>query len=275
MTSVGVVGMGFVGGAVFKGLQPCAEVRGYDIDPKRATHSFEDVVASDFVFVCLPTPMETVEGGKADICYIEDFFKQVQNNKKTIFIIKSTIPVGTTRYLTQEYGVRLVHSPEFLTEKNAMVDFITPTRHVVGGLDDEANLAVEELYKSRFSMTPVFVMGPEEAELVKYMANCFLATKVLFFNEMYLLAEKLGLEWQDIMNGVLSDGRIAKAHTNVPGHDGDKGFGGKCFPKDLNALIAVFEDHNLNPLQLKATWEQNKAIRKNWDWAKIKGAVKE
>jgi UDPglucose 6-dehydrogenase len=117
-------------------------------------------------------------------------------------------------------------------------------------------------------------MSSDESEFVKYAANCFFATKVMFFNEMLLLAEKKGLNWKKIEEGVMSDGRIAKSHFQVPGHDGDKGFGGTCFPKDINALIKTFEAEGLDPKVLKAVWEQNKAIRKNWDWAKSSSAVK-
>lgn len=273
---VGVIGAGFVGQAVVRGfIDHVADVRAYDVDPLKTTHSLEEVLECEFIFVCLPTPMEDVEGGRGDISILENFFDSVPKDSKSIFIIKSTVPVGTTRYLADKTQLAIVHNPEFLTERAAVTDFITGTRQIVGGNVPHAVNEVGGLLKKRFPMCPVFLMKPEESELVKYIANGFLATKVMFFNEIKMLSDKMGLQWDLILDGVLSDGRIAKSHTGVPGHDGDGGFGGKCFPKDINALIATMEDHEIEPLQLKATWEQNKRIRKNWDWAKIKGAVKE
>jgi UDPglucose 6-dehydrogenase len=111
------------------------------------------------------------------------------------------------------------------------------------------------------------------AEQVKYTANCFFAVKIMFFNEMRLLSDSLQTDWDCVLKGVLSDGRIGISHVQVPGHDGDMGFGGKCFPKDINALIGVCEENGVDPMVLKAAWEQNKALRQNWDWAKIEGAV--
>lgn len=91
---------------------------------------------------------------------------------------------------------------------------------------------------------------------------------------MRLLADKLELSWDNVIEGVLSDGRIAKSHYQVPGHDGDRGVGGFCFPKDINAIIQVFKDQGLDPKVLKAVWEQNKVVRENWDWATNPSAVK-
>jgi len=272
---VGVIGAGFVGQAVVRGfIDQVPDVRAFDTDIRKTTHTLEEVLECEFIFVCLPTPMEDVEGGRGDISILEKFFDSVPKESKSIFIIKSTVPIGTTRHLSEKTGLKIVHNPEFLTERAAVTDFITGTRQIVGGSDSWAINEVGQLLKSRFPMCPVFLMKPEESELVKYIANGFLATKIMFFNEAKLLSDKMGLNWDLIMDGVLSDGRIAKSHTSVPGHDGDGGFGGKCFPKDINALIAVMEDHEIEPLQLRATWEQNKRIRKNWDWAKIEGAVK-
>jgi UDPglucose 6-dehydrogenase len=281
--SVGVVGMGFVGGAVFRGFNLYAEVKGYDIDDRKATHTLEETLDSDFIFIAVPTPMETVEGGKGDTSLVTDAVSLVVNHaprKDSVIIIKSTIPIGTTRRLQEDfdeagYNMAILHSPEFLTERAANVDFIMPARNIIGGTNEEAMNKLQELYEHRFPGIPCLKMGPEEAELVKYGANCFFATKIMFLNEINLLAEKLDMDWEKVRNGILADGRIAHSHSCVPGHDGDKGFGGKCFPKDINALIGVMEEQGIDPLQLKATWEQNKKIRKDWDWATIKGAVSE
>lgn len=117
------------------------------------------------------------------------------------------------------------------------------------------------------------IMGSDESEMVKYIANCFFATKVSFFNEMYLLCEKLNLNWKKMMEGVLSDGRIGTSHFQVPGHDGDMGFGGTCFPKDINSLISIMKDNDIDPVILRAAWDRNLSVRKNRDWEYEKAAV--
>ena len=277
----GIIGAGFVGTAVAKGMMLDGEVRLYDKNDLRRTHTFEEVVNCDYVFICVPTPMANVEGGKASLSIMDSVFEDIQNarnseekpNENSIYIIKSTIPVGTTRRYSDRHNFPVVHCPEFLTERTANIDFLIPARHIIGGTNPSVLSKVENLFSKRFPGVSVLTMGPEEAELVKYMCNCFFATKVLFLNEMRLLVDKLGMDWGDVIQGFLSDGRVSHSHTQVPGHDGDKGFGGKCFAKDINAIIGLFEEHGLDAKQMKATWEQNKAIRKNWDWAKIEGVV--
>jgi len=275
--SVGCIGMGFVGGSVFRGFNLYNEVRGFDIDPKKCTHTVREVLDCDFVFISVPTPMETVEGGKGDPSFVNAVLKSIVEmgyREETVFILKSTVPIGTTDRCISEYGIKnLIHSPEFLTERNALVDFITPARHIIGGQSSYAMNALKDLYEYRFPGVPVHLMTAMSAEQVKYTANCFFAVKIMFFNEMRLLSDALQTDWDCVMKGVLSDGRIGMSHTDVPGWDGDFGFGGKCFSKDINALIAVCCENGIDPLVLKAAWEQNKKVRKNWDWAEIDGAV--
>lgn len=289
--TVGVIGVGFVGSAVARGFNLFADVRTYDIDPNKCTHSFEEVVMSDFVFVCLPTPMVSAEGGECNLSIIEGFFEKAKEvveeekrkdfsagsmGKTPVFVLKSTVPVGTTARLFKRFNLNIVHSPEFLTARSAVLDFIVPARNIVGSptREDVGASLLKELYEERFKGVPCFVMSSDESEMVKYFANCFFATKVMFFNEMRLLIDKLGLDWEKVLAGVLSDGRIAKSHYQVPGHDGDMGFGGTCFPKDINALITSMEANGIDPLVLKAVWEQNTRVRKNWDWAANTSAVR-
>ena len=118
-------------------------------------------------------------------------------------------------------------------------------------------------------------MTSDESEFVKYFANCFFATKVSYFNEMAVFARACGLDWDKVIKGVMSDGRIGISHYQVPGFDGSLGFGGTCFPKDINALIKSFEKAGANPVVLKAAWERNLLVRDNKDWESSKSAVSE
>ena len=122
-------------------------------------------------------------------------------------------------------------------------------------------------------------MTSDESELVKYTANCFLAVKTMFFNEIKLLSESFDADYSKIVAGVTADRRIGVSHTRVPGPDGDYGFGGTCFPKDINALIHTIDTIEYNQKKLpssdilKAVWERNKQVRDDWDWAISKSAV--
>ena len=276
MSSIGIIGNGFVGSAVANGFSDVVEVNVYDKDPDRCVHSYNDAIFSDYVFVCLPTPMTKIDGGCCNLSILEGFFKDIPTVAEGIFVIKSTVPIGTTERLSKTYPyLKIVHNPEFLTALNAEDDFVNADRTVIGGNKDYVD-AVSFLYKMKFPDTPIYTMKSSESEAVKYFANCFLAAKVMVFNEMRVLCDAINnIDYDTIMSGVISDNRIGKSHYNVPGPDGDYGFGGTCFPKDINALISIMEDNGMNPIVLKSIWEQNKNYRSNWDWANNKSAVLE
>ena len=277
MKSIGIVGNGFVGSAVAGGFVLHANVMIYDKDPLRCTNTLQEVLDQcEYIFVGVPTPMHSVENGEIDLTILDNVMKEINDlntSSDNIIIIKSTVIPGTTEtYVKRFPNLNIVFNPEFLTERTARLDFINTARIVIGG---EPHLCdrVEDLYRDRFIATPIIKTDAESAEFIKYMCNCFFATKVAFMNEMYQMAQEHTLDWDTVMAGFLSDGRIGNSHTDVPGHDGDLGFGGKCFPKDINAFIKYFEENNVQPTLLKAAWAKNLEVRKNHDWLKIVGAV--
>ncbi len=284
MKSIGIIGNGFVGSAIAAGFALHSTVRVFDKDPKKSIDTLHDVINfSNFVFVSVPTPMERIEGGKIDLTILDSVFDDIMSVEKTsdfsyeeiVFIIKSTVIPGTTERYHEKYPqLRIVFNPEFLTERSANLDFINASRIVIGGHELDC-ISVSELYRDRFPYTKIICTDSKSAEMIKYACNCFFATKVSFMNEIRLLSDKLGCDWDGVLNGFISDGRIGNSHIDVPGHDGDFGFGGKCFPKDINAFMQCFLDNDLEPLILSAAWERNKVVRKKIDWAKIKGAVSE
>ena len=263
-TTVGIIGNGFVGGAVANGLKSFADIRIYDALKERSTHHYNDVIFSDFIFVCLPTPMVDVEGGKCNLSIVEEFFSTLPSICEGIFVIKSTVPIGTTKKLSDKYPhLKIIHNPEFLTAANANEDFINADRTVIGG-EEEWVSRIIPLYEN-FKNTPILTMNSTESECVKYFANCFLATKLMVFNEMKMLCNEIEeVDYSSLMNGVISDNRIGNSHYDAPGEDGEYGFGGTCFPKDINSLIYTMEKHGVDPLVLKSVWEQNKNYRKLW-----------
>ena len=273
--TIGVIGNGFVGNAVAKGFQgKVTGVRIYDIDKDKCTHGYVAAISSDYIFVCLPTPMVDAEGGECNLSIVEKFFEELPKIVEGTIIIKSTVPVGTTESLSKKYPyLKILHSPEFLTSSNAEDDFVHADRHIFGGNYD-LSYGVRKLFDECFPNSPSVSMKSKESELVKYFSNCFLASKVMIFNEMKSLCEKIeDIDYETIIFGVGMDSRIGSSHTKVPGVDGEYGFGGTCFPKDINALIHTMEHHGVNPLVLKSVWEQNKNYRKNWDWAENSSAV--
>ena len=169
--------------------------------------------------------------------------------------------------------MNFVFNPEFLTERKARLDFINTSRIVLGSNNPLANDTVEKLYRIRFPYTRIIKTDFATAQLIKYMANCFFATKVSFMNEMYQVCKAIDGDWDTAVEGFITDGRIGNSHIDVPGHDGDFGFGGKCFPKDLNAMIKKAESLGVTPNVMKGAWEKNKEVRKDLDWYDIPGAV--
>ena len=282
--NIGIIGNGFVGKAIANGFALHANVFVHDKDPTKTIHTLQEVVNNcNYVFISVPTPMETVEGGEINLSIIDSVFDEIYSVEKSpdfsykdvVFVIKSTVIPGTTASYQDKWPeLRIVFNPEFLTERSANLDFINASRIVFGGNKEDCDF-IEELYRDRFPYTKIISTDAKSAEMIKYACNCFFSTKVSFMNEIRLLSDRLGCNWDDVMNGFISDGRIGNSHIDVPGHDGDFGFGGKCFPKDINAFIQCFIDNDIEPILLSATWERNKAVRRNIDWANIKGAVVE
>ncbi len=253
---VGIIGGGVVGKATARTYLEYAEVRLFDLQEKLRTHSYEETLASDLVFVCLPTPRQE-DSLEADLSILNTFFQDLITSQ-TCFVLKSTVPVGTTRYLRDEYGLdNLVHSPEFLTARCSYTDALLPTRNIIGGQTCEAMIRLGRLYHERFPGVPLLLTSSEESELIKLTVNGFFATKVAYFNEVRSLAEKIGANWDTVIEGVLGDGRITHSHTKVPGPDGHYGFGGSCLPKDLASLVTCLTTHKLRNDVTKGAYSRN------------------
>lgn len=279
--NIGIIGNGFVGSAIMHGFVLHADdIMIYDKDPKRSTHGLGELALHcDVVFVCVPTPM--YESGECDLSIVEsvvdEFMGFLFRRKEQVVVIKSTVVPGTTEKLAEKYSenpwVRFVFNPEFLTERKARLDFINTSRIILGGDSTNALDKVEELYRIRFPHTRIIKTDFQTAQLIKYMNNCFFATKVSFMNEMKQICDAIDGDWDLAIEGFITDGRVGNSHIDVPGHDGDMGFGGKCFPKDINAMIKKAEELGINPTVMKGAWIKNKEVRKNLDWYDIPGAV--
>ena len=275
---IGIIGKGFVGTAVAHGFSHQtgygADIKIYDIDPSKSQNTLEDTVNnSDFLFLSVPTPSS--DDGTMDLSIVENALQsmsEVNNNSKNIVLLRSTVVPGTTNYLQEKFSnLRFVFNPEFLTERSACFDFINQSRVILGGEEKYTNL-VKDLYKNRFGQyLPVIETTFQTAELIKYMNNLFFATKVSFLNEMKLLADTIDVDWNKAVEGFILDGRIGHSHLSVPGPDGKFGFGGSCFPKDIQALINFGHSNDIEMNVLKGAWKTNLKVRPEKDWEKLKG----
>ena len=264
---VGIIGNGFVGEAQAFAFSPISELRIYDISPERSSHSLDEVHECDFIFVSVPTPMFI--DGHQDLSYINKVFEKACIGP--IYIIKSTVLPGTTDKLISKYEkLKIIFSPEFLTERTAKIDMLTQSRIILGG-EKRLISQVKSLFNRRFKNKNIILTDSITAELIKYMNNSFLATKVSIMNEFKLLSDKIGASWGDALNGFASDGRIGDSHLDVPGHDGKLGYGGTCFPKDVNAIINFAKKNGINLNSIQGGWKTNLEVRPEKDWENNKG----
>jgi UDPglucose 6-dehydrogenase len=272
--TIGVIGGGVTGKAVARGFMEHAEVRVHDPQPERGTHTAEAAASADVVFVCLPTPAR--EDGSCDTTCIDLFLQLAYSEawwrRDSVYVLKSTVPVGFTQVMSAKYlhGRPLLHSPEFLTARCALTDFQLPARNIIGypltnregvAVFNPAINALHALYERRFPGVPIMKMNAKASELVKLACNSFFAAKVSMFNLFADLAAAHDLKWGDVLAGIMSDGRIAHAHTQVPGPDGRAGYGGACLPKDLENLEHCCREVGVPYLILEAVREYNDSLR--------------
>ena len=188
-----------------------------------------------------------------------------------IVVIKSTVPPGTTENLNNKYEkMNAVFNPEFLTEANYIDDFKNQNRIIIGG-DLPHTTRIKNLYEKVFNNVPIIKTSSTVAEMVKYTANCFLATKVSFANEIKQVCEGIDVDYDKVIEYATYDGRLGVSHWKVPGPDGKHGFGGSCFPKDVNALIYFAKNLDINLGVLEAAWKTNLKVRPERDWENLKG----
>src|SRR6056300_114472 len=249
---LGVVGAGFVGGSVIHGFDTHS-VDMWIVDPKRTNISLRDCVKNNphLIFVCVPTPQS--DDGSVDVSVAESILHELAHlNYKGITVIKSTITPDHLIRFKKEYKLNLVYNPEFLTEANAHNDFINPNMQVLGGKWRDCD-KVEKAYSrhSKVKTVPTYKVDLITASMIKYTINSWLATKVVWFNELKHLYDASGANasWETFTEILKTDPRIGNTHMQVPGPDGSYGFGGHCFPKDVSAFLDYAQENNA-PLKL-------------------------
>lgn len=252
-----IAGYGFVGKAVAKALQTKHEV--VIIDPKYSNEEIKDHTDADGIIVCVNTP--TNEGGYCEAKNIANVLSQVPVFMPVL--IKSTVTPNVLTELIDIYSnLSIVHSPEFLRAVSAEQDFLNQKFIIIGGDDPESFW--QELLSSVLACRMFFYCSPQEASMVKYSINAFLATKVSFFNQLSDLCESNKTDYSVIRQIMTHDPRIGPSHTLVPGLDGERGFGGHCFPKDTAAFLHYAKQADSSLSILNEVVEYNNKIRKNY-----------
>tara|TARA_B110000003_G_scaffold267919_1_gene296744 strand:- start:2733 stop:3578 length:846 start_codon:yes stop_codon:yes gene_type:complete len=274
---IGILGQGYVGKAVKTVFaEHFEDVVAYDkyIEDLSDVLSLEDLVLhSKIIFICLPTEMK--ENGECDVSIVEEEIKKVNFLSKPednrVVVIKSTVIPGTTQRIANDNkNINIIFNPEFLTELNFLDDFRNQTRVILGGEKGQSFGAITDMYKLVFPNIPIIVTSSKIAEMVKYLTNTFLANKVSFANQMKDICDSAEIDFDEVVQYATYDERLGKSHWAVPGTDGKPGFGGSCFPKDLNALIYFAKSKGVDPYLLDAMWSFNLNIRLDRNWEKKK-----
>lgn len=279
--TLGIVGGGVLGHAICRGFMEHAECRVFDVVREKSTHyHLADVATCDIVMIALPTPANP--DGTCNTLHIEDFLRTAQHEgwwkPESCYVIRSTVPIGFTQREAEkrEFKLPLLHSPEFLTARCAVADFQTPARNIIGtpqlGTDrnpihiagfSSAKITLFELYTKRFPGVQVHSMPSNASELVKLACNTFFGAKVQLFNLFAETAKAAGVDWETVRAGIMSDGRIAHAHTQVTFDP--PGFGGSCLPKDLADLYHSATGLGVDAELLREVLERNDRIRRPRD----------
>jgi UDPglucose 6-dehydrogenase len=278
MQKIGIIGNGYVGGATALLKSSRVSTILYDIDSEKCSPrgiGIEDLLDCNFIFVCVPTPMNKVGGCATHMVegVVDDLSKKGYDTERVI--VKSTVPVGTSRRL----GVMFM--PEFLTEQNWEDDFLNQQNWILGtnGRNDKVRDEVYQLFESAWNhgglnhRPHMTFSTTEEAELTKYTRNCFLATKVSFFNEVEEFCRKKDINYRKVRELTIMDKRIGSSHTAVPGPDGKRGYGGTCFPKDMASFHhQMHVENDLPSAVIGGALRRNKLHdRPERDWEEKKG----
>jgi len=303
--TVGQVGYGFIGNAVVELFRPHVKAvlvydkAGYEGKPyPQNTFQLTDIDAvvklAEVIFVAVPTPMKA--SGECHTGIVESVLQDIQNSAirigrsldSFITVIKSTVPPGFTRRMQDRYALRLLFSPEFLTEANAVNDFKGTNRVLLGGDFEDAQVVFkyfEGVWPDRQANSyvdhpdgPVQIIQcePEVAEMVKLSTNVHLTSRVMISNELYLICRKLDIDYDDVKILTQLDRRIGTSHMNVPGPDGNLGYGGHCFVKDTQNLSFISDSLGVakgafGQNLFHALHDRNLDIRENRDWEAQKG----
>lgn len=260
---IGIVGMGYVGSAVYASYRGLADVKFHD--PAKSDSVPLSELAEwqpDAIFVCVPTPQ--ADDGSCNVSNVESTLKQLESNRYLgLVICKSTATAEHYGNWWCDMHYRLVHAPEFLKASNSIEDYIKPHLVVIGGKPADCAEAFGIIARSRvkLSNTKVQVTDIKTAALFKYAANTFLSMKVIFANQLHQYCRANAGNWSQLSEMLAGDHRLGDTHWQVPGPDGHFGYGGSCFPKDVSAIIHDAKRFNVDFTLLDQVQSINQQIR--------------
>jgi UDPglucose 6-dehydrogenase len=239
--NVGIIGLGVVGAAVQHGLQRVGHrVIGYDVRLSETT--FEDILDTEMLFICVPTPLSS--SGRCDVSIVEMVARDLDRAQfQGLTVIKSTVQPGTTDWLAKQMNLRLAFCPEFLRERAAYTDFVDNHELlVIGAYDDNDFIRIRDLHRSL--PKHVVQLTPIEAELCKYFSNVFNALRIVFANEFFEVATALGADYSRIKQAMVHRSDIPDRYLDC--NEQFRGFGGVCLPKDTRAFAQLAHDLELD-----------------------------
>lgn len=238
--TIGIIGIGFVGGAL-KQYFVKQKVKLYLFDKFKKIGSAREINKADIIFICVPTPYLFKKG--FDVSAVVDAIQILKSPK--IIVIKSSVIPGTTEYLQKKFPEhKILFNPEFLTEQKAYYDLTHPDRQILG-FTNKSKLVAKKVLSVLPTASNNLLLRSKEAEMIKYMANAFLALKVVYANQFFDLCQKLNINYTAVARGMGLDKRIGLSHLNVE-TGGYRGYGGSCFPKDVNSIIQLAKTYKSN-----------------------------
>jgi UDPglucose 6-dehydrogenase len=267
MSKIGIIGLGFVGNAIYETfkMKNISDLYVYDKYKNGGIGNLEDCLNSEILFIALPTPFNKDINEYDKSAIIETCEYLSKNNYSGVIIIKSTIEPETTDNLCYKFNnLEFIHNPEFLTARTAMHDFLNQTHIVLGkgkNCSEKNFNLVNNFYEKLFPQAIISVSNSLESESMKIFCNSFYAVKVQFFTELYLTCQKNGCDYNKVREMMIKNNWINPMHTLIPGPDGKISYGGLCFPKDTNALAKYMEKKEVTGLILKSTIEERNKLR--------------
>ncbi len=283
---VGIMGFGILGRALYNYMEKNFSLDLIPYDPPLKMGSDKEINEADVVFICVPTPYNentvikkgvTPSGNKVikefgfDLSYVEAALNVLKEGK--VVVIKSTILPGTTDSLQKRYPQhKLMYNPEFLTEASAGHDMVNPTRQILGmseslqedfNANEETRTLINNIYQllPKASFTFSVYVTAKVAEMVKYTGNAWYATKVTFMNQIYDLCQEMDVHYNSVKKCIAAEPMFGSSHLDIF-HDGFRGYGGKCLPKDTKSLIQLGAELGVDMTLLKVVDMINEDLKK-------------
>jgi nucleotide sugar dehydrogenase len=271
MTKISIIGLGFVGNAMFESFTEKTKhrddyvINGHDKYKNGGIGELNDCITSDIIFTALPTLYDELTCSYNNSPTMEVLDELNERGYKKIIVIKSTVDPLFTESLSSKYSaMSFIHNPEFLTARTAYEDFHNQKHIVLGKTNNctvDAYELVKKMYSDLYEEATISTCTSTESESMKVFCNSFYAIKIQYFNELYLLSQKLGTDFNKVVKLMINNGWINEMHTNVPGPDGKLSYGGLCFPKDTKALLEFMKKNDSACKVLEACVKERDEMR--------------